>query len=1241
MEFIQNRVEPWMREQGAKLMNVSWGPLQWRMRWPWSTHREEKKRMKEQYERRRKQLHDLSLALKADSISDLQDLLCCMVLSECVYKRPASEMIRAINKFKADFGGQVVGLERVQPSSDHVLHRYLLAEAGDTLFASFIGTKQYKDIIADANILQGAIFHEDAVAESDANASTESDKGENQNGKEYNWNPLESRSKQLKSKYKPAAHRGFMARAKGIPALELYRLAQKKKRKLVLCGHSLGGAVAALATLAILRVIAASSSSKENENVSIKCITFSQPPVGNAALRDYVNRKGWQHYFKSYCIPEDLVPRILSPAYFHHYNAQLQSIPSENETNSLLLRKQEQGVGKPKENDGEQLVLGVGPVQRSFWRLSRLVPLEGLRRQFSKHQERRINSVETNSLPDSLANTLIEEDVVEPQSLEIQEGSDGISLKPFRETDKHSLEIPANGKTYTMRNSMTEDEGNWRKVPYLPSYVPFGQLYLLGNTSVESLSGAEYSKLTSVRSVIAELREKFQSHKMKSYRSRFRRIYDLYMSDDSSPFLGAEQFPYLQQLLGVAAASTVEVGHIVESPVIRTATSIVPLGWNGGSGAKSGEPLKVDITGHGLHLCSLVHAQVNGNWFSTTVESFPSAPNYSLNQGVQSELQKMRISVGAPLRSPPKHQTVLDSSMLAFTSEDPKTASSAAAIDKDKFVRPESLNNFLIFCTSDFKTVSKEVHMRTRRVRLVGLEGAGKTTLLKAILTKCKQNTTTNDDEVSEVDVKDYIADGLCYCDSAGINMQDRISGKMIGSAKMKDGLYYFEDTFRNKAAQGLCGMSCTSVRDQIMLWHNRLGHPNFQYLRHLFPDLFKNVNCSSLECESCVLAKNQRAPYYSQPYHASRPFYLIHSDVWGPSKITTQFGKRWFVTFIDDHTRLCWVYLMHEKSEVPNIFKSFSQMVETQFDTKISILRSDNGTEYFNQNLNEFLKNKGIQHQSTCPNTPQQNGTAERKNKHLLEVACAIMFESNVPKYLWGDAVLTAAYLINRMPTRVLNYRTPLENFKTIFPACRLHTDMPLKVFGCTVFMHKPSTSRSKLDPRAEKCIFVGYSPNQKGYRVFNPITKKLCVSMDVTFLEHQPFFQKNSLQGENNNVSEDNFLHEPLPIPIVDTENTNFIDECNKEEHVETSSEISKENLMPDLGGAQTEKEIPQSKKEFHVYTRKYPKRTKDQSIISAPSQPEIPEEGQVRIPQEIRECHSEFNLGCCCVESLASKK
>ena len=107
---------------------------------------------------------------------------------------------------------------------------------------------------------------------------------------------------------------------------------------------------------------------------------------------------------------------------------------------------------------------------------------------------------------------------------------------------------------------------------------------------------------------------------------------------------------------------------------------------------------------------------------STTVESFPSAPNYSSNHGIQPELQKMRILVGAPLRRPPKHQTVLDSMVSLFTSVDSETAGNSAPIDKDKFIRPESLNNFLIFCTSDFSTVSKEVHVRTRRVRLVGME---------------------------------------------------------------------------------------------------------------------------------------------------------------------------------------------------------------------------------------------------------------------------------------------------------------------------------------------------------------------------------------------------------------------------------------------------------------------------------------------------------------------------------------
>ncbi|XP_062080997.1 uncharacterized protein LOC133785790 isoform X2 [Humulus lupulus] len=630
--------------------------------------------------------------------------------------------------------------------------------------------------MTDANILQGAIFHEDAMEDTDGIEPNKSDQSESRKGNGENlWNPLESKSKQLnnKSKPKPAAHRGFLARAKGIPALELYRLAQKKKRKLVLCGHSLGGAVAALATLAILRVIAASSSLKENENVQVKCITFSQPPVGNAALRDYVHRKGWQHYFKSYCIPEDLVPRILSPAYFHHYNAQLTSVPLETKDSNVTTLKREESTNKVKDNEGEQLVLGLGPVQNSVWRLSKLVPLDSVRRQLNKYRRIKVSSVESVSTSDSATASV--EDVVEAQSLEIEEGSDGISLKPISDT---TPDLASSGNLPKKSATKSGDGRKWGSVPYLPSYVPFGQLYLLENSSVQSLSDAEYSKLTSVRSVIAELRERLQSHSMKSYRSRFQRIYELCMRDDSSTFIGMEQwqqFPHLQQWLGVAVAGTVELGDIVESPLIRTASSIAPLGWSGVPGQKSSEPLKVDITGFGLHLCNIVHAQVNGKWCSTMVESFPQAPEY----GVQPELQKMRVLVGAPLKRPPMQQTGTDAFMHVFPSIDSEASNLnreliSGSSHEEKSLRPEGLSDFFVFCTSDFTTVSKEVYVRTRRVRLLGLEGAGKTSLLKAILSRGRINTFTNiENLLPETDPQEVIAGGLCYCDSVGINLQE------------------------------------------------------------------------------------------------------------------------------------------------------------------------------------------------------------------------------------------------------------------------------------------------------------------------------------------------------------------------------------------------------------------------------------------------------------------------------------
>ncbi|RVW38972.1 Retrovirus-related Pol polyprotein from transposon TNT 1-94 [Vitis vinifera] len=146
--------------------------------------------------------------------------------------------------------------------------------------------------------------------------------------------------------------------------------------------------------------------------------------------------------------------------------------------------------------------------------------------------------------------------------------------------------------------------------------------------------------------------------------------------------------------------------------------------------------------------------------------------------------------------------------------------------------------------------------------------------------------------------------------------------------------------------------------------------------------------------------------------------------------------GSRWFVTFVDDHTRVTWVFLMKKKSEVREIFENFNYMVQMQFQAKIQVLRTDNAREYYHNILGSYLLENGIVHQSLCIDTPQKNGVAERKNKHLMEVARSLMIASNVPKQLWGEVVLTATYLINRMPYRILQFKTPCQILLTAYPS-------------------------------------------------------------------------------------------------------------------------------------------------------------------------------------------------------------
>lgn len=141
------------------------------------------------------------------------------------------------------------------------------------------------------------------------------------------------------------------------------------------------------------------------------------------------------------------------------------------------------------------------------------------------------------------------------------------------------------------------------------------------------------------------------------------------------------------------------------------------------------------------------------------------------------------------------------------------------------------------------------------------------------------------------------------------------------------------------------------------------------------------------------------------------------------------------------------WLFLMRDKSEVFSIFKNFHVFVQTQFQTFIKVFRSDNGTKFHNSNFQSFLTEKGIHHQTSCVNTPRQNRMAKRKNRHLLEVARALLLGNNVSNIFWGGVVLTAAYLIDRMPSK--------EGVQMLFSVLKLFHSIPNYLFKGRMIMN------------------------------------------------------------------------------------------------------------------------------------------------------------------------------------------
>jgi transposase InsO family protein len=159
--------------------------------------------------------------------------------------------------------------------------------------------------------------------------------------------------------------------------------------------------------------------------------------------------------------------------------------------------------------------------------------------------------------------------------------------------------------------------------------------------------------------------------------------------------------------------------------------------------------------------------------------------------------------------------------------------------------------------------------------------------------------------------------------------------------------------------------------------------------------------------------------------------------------------------------------------------------MVKKEEGVSIKCLRSNGGGEYFSNEFSEYLKEHGIQRKYSCSYSPQQNGVVKRKNKHITKITRAMLNEKNLPNYFWVEAVATAMYIMNRTPIVTVHGMTPEEK-----STCKKPDVSHLIVFGCIAYVHVPDEKRSKLNPKAVKCIFIGYSLEKKRYRCFKPST-------------------------------------------------------------------------------------------------------------------------------------------------------
>ena len=301
--------------------------------------------------------------------------------------------------------------------------------------------------------------------------------------------------------------------------------------------------------------------------------------------------------------------------------------------------------------------------------------------------------------------------------------------------------------------------------------------------------------------------------------------------------------------------------------------------------------------------------------------------------------------------------------------------------------------------------------------------------------------------------------------------------------------------------------LACTATPVTAELWHRRFGHLGYDNLIKLASnDMVTGLNVSTTEChvaktklcEPCLAAKQHRLPFPTSETEYTRPLELISMDVCGPMPVRSLGGAFYLATFLDHYSKFSWVVPVRRKSDVTDNVIKVIERFENVTNQRLGAIRTDNGGEYVNDALKDYLGKKGVLPETTVPYTPQQNGAAERLNRTIMERVRAMLVDAGLKPFLWAEAACTANYLRVVSPASGRS-KTPWE----LFHGCKPDVS-DLRVFGCTVYVHVPKEKRNKLDPVNRKGVLVGYGrlTGTKGYRVLLD-NNRVELARDVVFDE------------------------------------------------------------------------------------------------------------------------------------------